>query len=51
MADRPCWQRVFAGTMIQGLLVLNQPYHVYERRHGALLTMVSIIIALLFNSF
>jgi amino acid transporter len=40
----------FAGTIIQGLIVLNQPDYVFQRWHGTLLTLLFIVVALLFNT-
>jgi len=49
------WQSVaasapfLAGTMIQGLLVLNDPTYVYERWHGTLLYWAILALALVVN--
>ena len=40
-----------AGTQIQGLLVLNYDWYVYERWHGTLLVMAVVAFAALFNTF
>ncbi|EME41161.1 hypothetical protein DOTSEDRAFT_135799 [Dothistroma septosporum NZE10] len=40
-----------AGTIIQGLLVLNYPSYVYERWHGTLLVIAVLICGALFNIF
>jgi Amino acid permease len=40
-----------AGTMIQGLFVLNiETYH-YQRWHGSLLTLALLLITVIFNTF
>ncbi|KAL2828349.1 GABA permease [Aspergillus pseudoustus] len=50
------WQAVagsapfLAGTMIQGLLVLNNPGYVYERWHGTLLYWAVLAVALVINT-
>lgn len=38
------------GTQIQGLLVLNYDWYVYERWHGTLLIIAVLIFAVLFNT-
>jgi hypothetical protein len=49
------WQAVsgsapfLAGTMIQGLLVLNNPNYVFERWHGTLLYWAVLAVALTVN--
>jgi choline transport protein len=40
-----------AGTLIQGLLVLNNSSYVFERWHGTLLVIALAAFAVLFNSF
>lgn len=40
-----------AGTVIQGLLVLNDPTYVYERWHGTLLVVAIATFSILFNTF
>lgn len=40
-----------AGTLIQGLIVLNNPSYIYERWHGTLLVIALAAFAVLFNSF
>lgn len=40
-----------AGTIIQGLLVLNQPKYTYEQWHGTLLFIAVAVLAILFNIF
>lgn len=39
-----------AGTIIQGLIVLNNPDYVYERWHGTLLIIAITVFAILFNT-
>ncbi|KAK8211536.1 hypothetical protein M8818_003189 [Zalaria obscura] len=39
-----------AGTQIQGLLVLNYPWYVFERWHGTLLVIAIVVFAGLFNT-
>lgn len=39
-----------AGTQIQGLLVLNYPWYVYERWHGTLLMLAVLLFAVMFNT-
>ena len=39
-----------AGTVIQGLLVLNYPSYIYERWHGTLLIYAILAIAVFFNT-
>ncbi|KIW90075.1 uncharacterized protein Z519_09506 [Cladophialophora bantiana CBS 173.52] len=49
------WQSVaasapfLAGTMIQGLIVLNNPTYIYKRWHGTLLYWAVLLLALVFN--
>ena len=38
------------GTMIQGLIVLNDPMYVYERWHGTLLSMACVVFSITFNT-
>ncbi|KAK2808798.1 hypothetical protein FQN50_004471 [Emmonsiellopsis sp. PD_5] len=51
------WQAAFAsvcflcGTLIQGLLVLNQPHYVSERWHGTLLTVAVALVATFVNTY
>ncbi|OCK76744.1 putative GABA permease [Lepidopterella palustris CBS 459.81] len=40
-----------AGTIIQGLLVLNIPTYVFERWHGTMLVIAISTFAILFNTF
>lgn len=40
----------FAGTMIQGLLVLNRPSYVIERWHGTLLMFAFLVIVVFVNT-
>lgn len=40
-----------AGTMVQGLLVLNYPSYVFERWHGTLLLYAVVLFALFVNTF
>ncbi|KAK5123749.1 hypothetical protein LTR85_002385 [Meristemomyces frigidus] len=40
-----------SGTYIQGLLVLNYEWYVYERYHGTLFVIAVALFALLFNTF
>ena len=40
-----------AGTLIQGLIVLNNPNYVYERWHGTLLVIAITAFSILFNTF
>ena len=40
-----------AGTQIQGLLVLNYRWYVYESWHGTLLVIAVVAFAVLFNTF
>jgi len=40
-----------AGTMIQGLLVLNESTYVFERWHGTLLVLAITTFAIIFNTF
>ncbi|KAK5166212.1 uncharacterized protein LTR77_008473 [Saxophila tyrrhenica] len=39
------------GTLIQGLIVLNNPSYVFERWHGTLLVIAIVAFAVLFNTF
>ena len=39
-----------AGTLIQGLIVLNNPNYVFERWHGSLLVIAIVALAVLFNT-
>jgi hypothetical protein len=41
----------FAGTLIQGLFVLNVKNYNFERWHGTLLTFAFLLVALVFNTF
>lgn len=40
-----------AGTIIQGLIVLNHPDYAFERWHGTLLVMAITSFSILFNTF
>ncbi len=40
-----------AGTMIQGLLVLNYPNYTFEQWHGTLLVMAITAFSIVFNTF
>lgn len=40
-----------SGTLIQGLLVLDNPTYVFERWHGTLLVIAIIAFAIIFNTF
>ncbi|KAI9733682.1 MAG: hypothetical protein M1834_003285 [Cirrosporium novae-zelandiae] len=40
-----------AGTMIQGLIVLNYPDYVFQRWHGTLLIYAVALFALFFNTY
>lgn len=40
-----------AGTMIQGLLVLNYPSYGYQRWHGTLLFYAVLVVALFVNTY
>ncbi|KAJ9142926.1 Amino acid permease [Pleurostoma richardsiae] len=40
-----------AGTMIQGLLVLNKPTYVFEAWHGTLLVIAITAFCIVFNTF
>ncbi|PYI03375.1 amino acid permease [Aspergillus sclerotiicarbonarius CBS 121057] len=40
-----------AGTIIQGLIVLNNPTYVFERWHGTLLVIAITAFSILFNTF
>lgn len=39
-----------AGTLIQGLIVLNNPDYIFERWHGTLLVIAIVAFAVLFNT-
>lgn len=39
-----------AGTMIQGLIVLNYPEYVFNPLHGTLLSWASIVVAIFTNA-
>ena len=39
------------GTVIQGLIVLNDPTYVFERWHGTLLVIAIVAFCIIFNSF
>ena len=39
------------GTVIQGLIVLNDATYIYERWHGTLLVIAIVAFCILFNSF
>jgi len=39
------------GTIIQGLIVLNDPTYVYERWQGTLLAIAVIFFSIFFNTF
>jgi len=51
------WQTGFAsiafiaGTLIQGLIVLNNPNYIYERWHGTLLVIAITAFSIFFNTF
>ncbi|KAK5064929.1 hypothetical protein LTR84_000763 [Exophiala bonariae] len=38
------------GTIIQGLLVLNDPTYVYQRWHGTLLSIAIVVFSITFNT-
>ena len=38
------------GTIIQGLIVLNDETYVYERWHGTLLSMSIVVFSISFNT-
>ena len=38
------------GTIIQGLIVLNDPTYVYERWHGTLLAIAVVFFSIVFNT-
>ena len=38
------------GTIMQGLIALNDPTYVYERWHGTLLAIAVIIFSIIFNT-
>lgn len=40
----------FAGTMVQGLLVLNYPGYIYERWHGTLLLFAALLCCVIVNT-
>lgn len=40
-----------AGTLIQGLIVLDNPDYVYERWHGTLLVIAIVAFAAIFNTY
>src|SRR5271156_5351877 len=40
-----------AGTVIQGLIVLNDPTYVFERWHGTMLVIAITVFAIIFNTF
>src|SRR2546423_13826106 len=40
-----------AGTIIQGLIVLNNPSYVFERWHGTMLTIAVAVFSIIFNTF
>ncbi|KAL8824834.1 MAG: hypothetical protein Q9191_004789 [Dirinaria sp. TL-2023a] len=40
-----------AGTIIQGLIILNDPTYVFERWHGTMLVIAITSFAILFNTF
>ena len=40
-----------AGTMVQGLLILNYPDYVFERWHGTLLFHAVLLFSLFVNTF
>jgi len=40
-----------AGTLVQGLLVLNYPSYNYQRWHGALLLYAVVFLALFVNTY
>ena len=40
-----------AGTIIQGLIILNDPSYVFERWHGTMLVIAITSFAIVFNTF
>ncbi|KAN0082207.1 Amino acid permease domain containing protein [Elaphomyces granulatus] len=40
-----------AGTIIQGLIVLNDPNYVFQRWHGTMLVIAITVFSILFNTF
>ena len=40
-----------AGTLIQGLVVLNNPDYIFQRWHGTLLVIAITCFSILFNTF
>ncbi|KAL4970753.1 putative GABA permease [Aspergillus stella-maris] len=42
---------MLAGTIIQGLIVLNNPSYAFERWHGTLLVVAITTFSILFNTF
>jgi choline transport protein len=38
------------GTLIQGMIVLNNPDYVFERWHGTLLTIAVVLFTITFNT-
>lgn len=40
-----------AGTLIQGLIVLNNPDYIFKRWHGTLLVIAITAFSILFNTF
>ena len=42
---------MLAGTIIQGLIVLNNPSYDFERWHGTLLVIAITTFSILFNTF
>lgn len=38
------------GTMVQGLIVLNDPTYIYKRWHGTLLSMSTTVFCISFNT-
>ena len=40
-----------AGTIIQGLIILNDPTYIFERWHGTMLVIAITAFAILFNTF
>jgi choline transport protein len=38
------------GTLIQGMIVLNNPDYVFERWHGTLLTIAIVLFTITFNT-
>ena len=41
----------YIGTIIQGLIVLNNPTYVFERLHGTLLVWAVTAFCIIFNTF